>query len=60
VHSIRDVRPDALAEFFSDCWVTRFKRYDASYLLPHEAIEDEVRRAIRELLSETTAQAAHA
>jgi hypothetical protein len=60
VHSIRDVRPDALAEFFSDCWVTRFKQYDASYLLPHEAIEDEVRRAIRELLSETTAQAAHA
>ena len=59
VQSIRDVRADAFAEFFSDCWVTRFKQYDASYLLPHGAIEDEVRRAIRQLMSESS-QAAHA
>ena len=59
VQSIRDLRVDAFAEFFSDCWVTRFKQYDASYLLPHGAIEDEVRGAIRQLISESTARAAH-
>lgn len=50
--SIRDLQADDFAAFFSDCWVTRFKQYDASYLLPPGAIEDEVRRAIRRLLSE--------
>jgi hypothetical protein len=59
VQSIRDLRVDAFAEFFSDCWVTRFKQYDASYLLPHGAIEDEVRGAIRQLIAESTARAAH-
>jgi hypothetical protein len=60
VRSIRDLRADEFAAFFSDCWVTRFKRYDASYLLPQGAIEDEVRCAIRQLLDATPAQAAHA
>lgn len=58
VQSIRDVRGDAFAAFFSDCWVTRFKKYDASYLLPHGAVEDDVRRAIGQLLS--TSAKAHA
>lgn len=60
VRSIRDLRADEFAAFFSDCWVTRFKQYDASYLLPPGAIEDDVRRAIRQLLDEAPAQAAHA
>jgi hypothetical protein len=51
VESIRDVRADDFTAFFSDCWVTRFKEYDASYLLPPGAIEHEVRRAIQQLLS---------
>jgi hypothetical protein len=53
--SIRDIRVDEFAAFFSDCWVTRFKQYDASYLLPPGAIEGEVRRAIRQLLSDVSA-----
>jgi hypothetical protein len=59
VSSIADVRADAFAAFFSDCWVSRFKKYDASYLLPHGAIEQEVRHAIRELISDPTAPAPH-
>ncbi len=51
VESIRDVRADDFTAFFSDCWVTKFKEYDASYLLPPGAIELEVRRAIQQLLS---------
>lgn len=60
VRSIRDLHADEFAAFFSDCWVTRFKQYDASYLLPPGAIEDDVRRAIRQLLDQAPAQAAHA
>ena len=54
VSSITDVRADALAAFFADCWVSRFKKYDASYLLPQAAVEEEVRAAIRDLLSAPT------
>jgi hypothetical protein len=57
VDSIRDVRAEEVAAFFSDCWITRFKEYDASYLLPPGAIEDDVRRAIQELLSTTSVEA---
>ena len=57
VESIRDVRTDDFAAFFSDCWVTRFKEYDASYLLPPGAIEHEVRRAIQQLLSTAPVEA---
>jgi hypothetical protein len=60
VQSIRDLRPDEFAAFFSDCWVTRFKQYDASYLLPPESIEHDVRRAIRRLISAAPAEALHA
>jgi hypothetical protein len=52
VDSIRDLRADEFAAFFSDCWVTRFKDYDASYLLPPRAIENDVRRAIHRVLSD--------
>jgi len=55
VESVRDLRADEYAAFFSDCWVTRFKEYDASYLQPPGAIENDVRRAIRRLLSEEPA-----
>jgi hypothetical protein len=51
VDSIREVRADEFAAFFSDRWITRFKEYDASYLLPSGAIEHEVRRAIQQLLT---------
>lgn len=57
VDSIRDVRADQVAAFFGDCWVTRFKEYDASYLLPAGAIEHDVRRAIRHVLSGEPAKA---
>jgi hypothetical protein len=60
VQSIKDLRGDTFAAFFSDCWVTRFKQYDASYLLPPGAIEHEVRRAIRQLLPAAPVKAAHA
>jgi hypothetical protein len=51
VDSIRDLRADAFAAFFSDRWIARFKEYDASYLLPPGAIENDVRRAIQQVLS---------
>jgi hypothetical protein len=57
VDSIRDVRADEVATFFSDCWITRFKEYDASYLLPPGAIENDVRRAIQELLATASLEA---
>jgi hypothetical protein len=57
VESIRDVRADEFATFFSECWVTRFKEYDASYLLPPGAIENDVRHAIHQLLSREPAKA---
>jgi hypothetical protein len=47
--SIRDMQPDALAAFFSNGWVARFQRYDASYARPRAAIEIEVRAAIERL-----------
>jgi len=50
VERIRDVQPDVLAAFFSDCWTARFRRYDASYLRPAEPIGAEVRRAVWNLL----------
>jgi len=46
VSSIRDVAPEALADFFSGAWPARFERFDASYLRPPHAIGSEVRRAI--------------
>jgi hypothetical protein len=49
VASIRDVRPDALAAFFSNGWAARFQQYDASYARPQAAIEVEVRAAIQQL-----------
>lgn len=52
VQSVRDLRPDEYAGFFADCWVARFKQYDASYLQPPRTIEHDIRRAIRRLLSE--------
>jgi hypothetical protein len=58
VQSIRDLHAEEYAAFFSDCWVTRFKEYDASYLLPPGAIESEVRRAIRHLLDTPSADTA--
>jgi hypothetical protein len=56
VQSIRELRPDTFAAFFSDCWVRRFKQYDASYLLPSGAIEHHVRVAIQQLISREPAQ----
>jgi len=57
VESIRDLNANEFAAFFSDCWVTRFKRFDASYLLPPGAIENEVRTAMQRLLSAEPARA---
>ena len=60
LESIRDLRADTFAAFFSDCWVTRFKQYDASYLLPEGAIENDVRQAIRQLISGSPVNTVHA
>jgi hypothetical protein len=49
VASIRDMRPDTLAAFFSNGWAARFQQYDASYARPQAAIEVEVRAAIQRL-----------
>jgi len=49
VASVRDMQPDALSAFFSNGWVARFQRYDASYARPQAAIEIEVRAAIERL-----------
>jgi len=47
--SIRELRPDTLAAFFSNGWAARFQQYDASYARPQRAIEVEVRAAIQRL-----------
>jgi len=47
--SIRDMRADALAAFFSNGWVARFQRYDAAYARPPASIERDVRAAIQRL-----------
>jgi hypothetical protein len=60
VASIRDVDARALEAFFSECWPTRFKRYDASYLRSDEAVGSEVRRAIEAIAAGAAAKAAHA
>lgn len=60
VASIRELRPDLFAAFFGERWVTRFKEYDASYLLPPGAIEDQVRRAIGRVIARERETAAHA
>src|SRR4029078_13524589 len=49
VASVRDMQPDALSAFFSNGWVARFQRDDASYARPQAAIESEVRAAIERL-----------
>ena len=49
VASVRDMRPDTLAAFFSNGWVARFQQYDASYARPQASIETEVRAAIQRL-----------
>lgn len=49
---LRDVEPDALAGFFSEGWVARFREYDASYLRPTDAIGSEVRRAVWRLVEQ--------
>jgi hypothetical protein len=49
VTSIRDVKADALAAFFSERWPSRFAQYDASYLRSWGDIGSEVRTAILEL-----------
>jgi hypothetical protein len=49
VASIRDMRPDTLAAFFSNGWAARFQQYDASYARPQAAIEHDVRAAIQRL-----------
>ena len=49
IAAVRDMQPDALAAFFSNGWVARFQRYDASYARPRAAIEIEVRAAIERL-----------
>jgi hypothetical protein len=49
VPSIRDVRSDVLASFFSNGWSARFQQYDASYARPQVAIQTDVRAAIQRL-----------
>jgi len=49
VPSIRDMRSETLAAFFSNGWTARFQRYDASYARPQTAIDREVRAAIERL-----------
>lgn len=49
VPSIRDMRSDALASFFSNGWSARFQQYDASYARPQTAIQNEVRAAVQRL-----------
>ncbi|MNC86983.1 hypothetical protein D3C83_26760 [compost metagenome] len=49
VETVRDVRPEALRDFFSAAWAERFVTYDASYMRPSEAVGDEVRAAVLSL-----------
>ena len=57
VSSIRDVRADALAAFFSGQWTMRFQKYDAAYLRSEETIGGEVQRAIWELFEPSATKA---
>jgi hypothetical protein len=54
--SIRDLRADALASFFSNGWVARFQRYDAAYARPRASIERDVRAAIQGLREHAEAE----
>ena len=60
VVSIRDVRPDAFAAFFSNGWIARFRRYDAAYERPRGSIEREVRAAIERLRDHSAVESARA
>jgi hypothetical protein len=57
VASIRDVRADALAAFFSGQWPARFQKYDAAYLRPETVIGGEVQRAIWQLFESPSSKA---
>ena len=57
VPSIRDVKVDALADFFSGEWPARFGRYDASYFRPQRMIGSEVRHAIWRLFEAAPSKA---
>lgn len=47
LESLRDVRPGALAAFFSDAWAARFSQYDAAYGRSPDVVPGQVRTAIR-------------
>ena len=57
VTSIREVRIDSLAAFFSGQWPARFQRYDAGYLRSEKVIGSDVRRAIWRLFEEPASKA---
>jgi hypothetical protein len=46
VERLRELRLADVQAFFDDCWVTRFRRYDAGYLREADALGGDVRRAI--------------
>jgi hypothetical protein len=60
VTSLRDLDPDAFAAFFSEYWAARFRRHDASYLRPQQAVSGEVRRAVWQLVDPAAAAAINA
>jgi len=60
VLSIRDVQPQALVDFFSQGWVSRFTQYDAAYLRSEQEVGAEVKAAIWALFDQRAAQPVYA
>jgi len=59
VEHLRDLRLAAVQAFFDDCWVSRFRRYDAGYLRAADALGGDVRQAIWRVCDAHGAQTPH-
>ncbi len=51
VDAIRDVDAQAAVAFFTNCWATRFARYDAAYFRSQAAVATDVQAAIHALIA---------
>ena len=60
VERLGDLRLRDVQAFFDDCWVSRFRRYDAGYLREADALGGDVRRAIWRICDAPGPGTAHA
>jgi hypothetical protein len=60
VERLRDLRLGEVQTFFDDCWLSRFRRYDAGYLREADALGGDVRRAVWRVCDAHRAGMSHA